>query len=55
MATDTRIWADAGDDLVRVHGTPNGMAAHFVEEGDTSGEIGVGEDLDRLRLAGASH
>ena len=48
VGTDARVEADAVNDLARVQTMGGGVSVEFVEVGHAHGEVGVGEELDRL-------
>ena len=52
MVADARIEAHALDDLLGVQAVGGGIGVELVEIGHAHGEIGVGEQLDRLGLGG---
>ena len=55
MVADSRIEADALDDLARVQPLGCGIGIQFVEERHAQGEVGVGEQLDRLCFCRPRH
>jgi hypothetical protein len=52
-AADARIQPDALDDLARVEAVRGGERVEFVEVGDAHGQVGVGEQFDRLGFGAA--
>ena len=52
MSANARIETDALDDLPGIEPARQRIAVEFVKEGDAHGEIGVGEQFDRLGFLG---
>ena len=50
VGADARVEADAFDDGLRVEALHLGVGVELVEIADAQGQVGVGEELDRLRL-----
>ena len=50
VASDTRVHADAVNDLLRVEALGLSVGVELVEVGDTNREVGIGKELDRLGL-----
>ena len=53
MAADAGIEADALDDLPGIKPLHLGVGVQLIEEANAEGQIGVGEQLDRLGLGEA--
>ena len=53
MCANAGVEADALDDMPGIKPLHLGVGVQFIEEGNAEGQIGVGEQLDRLGLGEA--